>query len=269
MKLAPVFVLLLQPGVVFLCRAAPAELGCACRFDGNDSEDCVVWGTLDRELKSWPLADQDCLDAYDISVNAADPSIVCSSATAFVNALKTLELSPATVKFGLGIPYGGFWEESPSSPDIPLLKDSITIDGITYDCEASESDCYNAMKPYFESDEEGIKEMEDVCEQLVNVQRNARELEQSTLRVRLCQEDRTGQTILSECSTMFDAMEPDLQAFSTMSCGGFGTGVGSQVLSECDGTTLKATSTAQSSVRQQLLALSVVVIAATTSFFHL
>ena len=214
--------------------SSASVVGCPCLFNGDDQEDCVVWGSLDGELHPWSKADQACLDAYEIKIDAEDPSIMCSSTNSFVNGLKNLPSSLSTVKFGLGIPYGGFWEESSTNPDIPVLKATITIDSTTYDCESSESDCYNAMKPYFESDADGMQEMDDVCEQLENEQRNARELEQSTLRVRICQEDREGATIVSECSTMFADMESDLQTFSTMNCGGFGTGIGSQVPPECE-----------------------------------
>lgn len=211
------------------------EAGCPCLFNGEDPDDCVVWGTLDGELKAWSSTDQACLDAYQIKIDAPDPSLLCSSANSFVNGLKNGALSLSTVKFGLGIPYGGFWEESTMNPDIPVLKDSITIDGTTYDCEASESDCYNAMKPYFETDAEGIQEKDDVCQQIQNMLRTARETEQSVLRVRICQEDREGTAIVSECSAMFSEMESELAAFSSMNCGGFGTGIGSQTLPDCDG----------------------------------
>jgi len=175
------------------------------------------------------------LDAYSIKQDAPDPTLVCTSANSFVNALKNGALSSSSVKFGLGVPYGGFWEESPTNPNIPVLKERITTDNIAFvDCEASQSDCYNAMKPYFESNSDGMDEMDDVCSQMANAVRVARELEQSILRTRICQEDRESIAIMSECQDMYDAMKNKLEDHSALNCGGFGTGPGNRAL-PCDG----------------------------------
>jgi hypothetical protein len=58
-----------------------------------------------------------------------------------------------------------------------VLKDQITVNGQSYDCETSESDCYNAMKAYFSSSP-GSDEMMDVCETIVDKVAVDRELEQ-------------------------------------------------------------------------------------------
>jgi len=206
---------------------------CACKFDGNDKDDCVVYGTLDKKLKEWQLVGQSCLDAYNIKITAEDPSLICGSASSFVSALKSGGLSNSQVKLGLGEKYGFFWKES-STSNVPVLKDSITIDGTTYDCKTSASDCYNnAMKPYFGQDTTGKKEMKTVCDQLENKVRNARELEQSTLRVRLCNEHREGTAIETECTSMYNEMKADLETYSSMTCGGFGIGPGTKKLPGC------------------------------------
>lgn len=212
---------------------ANATANCPCSFDGNDDDSCVVYGSLDGKLKAWPKAEQTCLDAYNIKVDAPDPTLTCSSANSFVNALKLGALSSSKAKFGLGISNGRFFEESNMNADIPVLKDTITISGASYDCKSSESACYNAMKPYFESDSDGMKEMRDVCNKLKGDVLVARETEQSTLRVRICAEYREPTTILPACSHMFDAMETDLKRFSDKTCGGFGTGPGSRTLPGC------------------------------------
>eukprot|EP00980_Cylindrotheca_fusiformis_P016955 scaffold5159_cov112-Cylindrotheca_fusiformis.AAC.9 len=211
------------------------ESECPCLFDGDDADDCIVYGALDGELKAWPKADQDCLDAYSIKIDAPDPTLTCSSANSFVNALKNGALSSSSAKFGLGIPFGGFFDESTTNADIPVLKDSITIDGTTYDCSTSESDCYNAMKPYFASDSAGQKEMEDVCDTLEGNVRVAQETAQSVLRTRICQESRdtADGNIPSACSEMHEEMKPELATYSTMNCGGFGAGPGTRELPAC------------------------------------
>lgn len=213
--------------------AASEPMECPCLFDGNDQDNCVVYGELDGMLKGWPKAEQACLDAYQIKRDAPDPSIMCSSANSFVNALKNGPLQNSGVKFGLGVPYGVFWEESPTNADLPVLKDSIEIDGTTYDCTESQSNCYNAMKPYFESDPNGKKEMQDVCDQMENEVRMARELEQSLLRVRICSEHRESAVIVTDCTSMFNEMEADLESYASMNCGGFGTGPGAKDLPGC------------------------------------
>ncbi|CAJ1958894.1 unnamed protein product [Cylindrotheca closterium] len=215
---------------------------CPCRFEGNDDDDCIVYGSLDGDLKAWPKADQACLDAYQIKVDAPDPSSTCLNANSFVLALRLGDLSSSQAKFGLGTPYGGFFEESPMNAMLPVLKESITIAGTTYDCEASSSNCYNAMKPYFESNAMGMQEMEDVCDTLQGTVFVARETEQSVLRTRLCTEYREPATIVSACSDIFDALEPELVKFSTKTCGGFGTGPGSRTLPGCSASTDAATS---------------------------
>lgn len=207
--------------------------GCPCLFNGDDADDCIVYGALDSDLKAWSKVDQDCLDAYSIKIDAPDPSLVCSSANSFVNGLKNGALSSSQAKFGLGVPYGGFFEGSDMNAGLPVLKDSITIDGTTYDCAASESDCYNAMKPYFESDADGMKEMQEVCDTMEGAVRVARELEQSTLRIRICQEERESATILSACSDIYAEMQSDLDDFSNLNCAAFGIGPGNRDLPDC------------------------------------
>jgi len=213
------------------------EEGCACRFDGKDPDDCILWGSLNGDLKAWPYADQTCLDAYDIVVVPPDASVICAFASSFVLGLRDLEsTSYLRIKLALGVIYGGFWEESPTDPDIIVLKDSITIDGTTYDCVTSESDCYNAITHYFESDPNGMQEMETICTQLEKGELLAREFEQATLRVRICNEDREGVDVVPECSKMALKMESDLEALKdTMDCGGFATGIGGRIPPDCQG----------------------------------
>ena len=85
--------------------------------------------------------------------------------------------------------------------------------------------------------------------------------------VRICQEDREGATIVSECSTMFADMESDLQTFSTMNCGGFGTGIGSQVPPECEESISENESSAP--IHNAKLRLSALSAAAFTGVFSL
>ena len=128
---------------------------------------------------------------YNILIASIDPSTVgCSNprnVNSFVNGIK-FETIPNSVRGGLGISEGGFFEQQNG---VFVLKDSITIDGNTIDCQASESDCYNAMKDYF-AVSPGVDEMDQVCETVVNKVTVDRELEQSTVRNRLCTDVKAG-----------------------------------------------------------------------------
>jgi hypothetical protein len=106
---------------------------------------------------------------------------------------------------------GGFWAESGindlprGANNLPVIKDSITINGITTDCtpQSVEVDCYTAMKTYFENDADGQQEMANVCEKLETDARKVLEAEQSTLRYRLCIEDVQGTNIRQECDGLW------------------------------------------------------------------
>ena len=212
-----------------------------CQFDGKDSSDCKDYGMIDKEIVPWPMGSQDCKKNYGIKITSIDPSLTCSSSNSFVNSLKNGDLAQSNAKFGLGVSEGGFFEQDPNTA-LPVLKDSITIGGKSYNCKASQSNCYNAMKPYFANNPNGQKEMKDVCNTLYNKYRNDQQMEQSTLRIRLCNESRKGEVIPSFCNPLWPLVEQKMKDYPKKACPGFGMGVGSTPIPGCPGTTSSITS---------------------------
>lgn len=206
-----------------------------CQFDGNDdASTCYDYGLIDNSvLIAWPLASQDCLDSYDIVISSpsGDPALVCASANSFVNELR-LGSSLAQAKQGLGVDEGGFFNDDATG----TLKDSITINGQTYDCEASSSDCYTAMKDYFGSDAAGQEEMQQVCDQLQNRVSNDKQLEQSTLRNRLCLEtaESGAESIPNVCEPLYSELQTQMAAYPDKNCAGFAFGVQNMVIPGCE-----------------------------------
>ena len=229
----------LLPLLLLLNLAAVAVTGqetCdRCVFDGKDELDaCKDYGLIDNSvLIGWYLGTEECMDVFDIAINSpVDSALICDSANSFVNELK-FGTSLNTAKLGLGVGSsdntgGAFYNDG------PILKDEIIVDGVTYDCTINNgSECYAAMKQYFEFNPNGQAEMNDVCNQLVNKIANDKQLEQSILRNRLCLEYKDGVTIPDVCDplctqlleqiTIYAATDED--ADTEKACQGYSFGV--------------------------------------------
>ena len=205
-------------------------------WDGTDDlTTCKDYGLIDNtDLIGWNAASQECLNSYNIKITSLDPSTSCSSSNSFVNSLRMGDLSTSQSKLGLGMPYdGGFFIQNPNNNNIPMLKDTITIDGATYDCKESESNCYNAMKPYFESNPTGQKEMKDVCDKLQNQVKVDRQLEQSTIRIRLCSEIKENTSIDTSCDKLTEQVQEHIKKHPTKDCSAFGFGTGTTTIPGC------------------------------------
>jgi len=218
------------PGIV-LCQAlllssVRAQECDRCNFDGEDPSDCKDYGLIDNsELVAWHIASEDCLDTFNIKVTSTDPSLICSSANGFVSELQNGS-ALTTARLGLGVSEGGFFDDNG-------LKDQITINGETYNCEESASSCYSAMRTYFQSDPEGQQEMDDVCSTLENKVVLDRQLEQSTARNRLCQEFRSGTTIPDSCNPLWDQLQGKMDEYSDKDCPGFAFGTQNMAIPGC------------------------------------
>uniref|UniRef100_A0A7S2IIF6 Uncharacterized protein n=1 Tax=Helicotheca tamesis TaxID=374047 RepID=A0A7S2IIF6_9STRA len=205
-----------------------------CMYDGTDKDDCRDYGLVNGEFVPWYLGSQECLGHYGIKIAKPNAEIICASSSSFVNDVRFGFLSTKDARLGLGTNEGGFFEQDPNQNNKVVLNDSITISGKTYDCSSSESSCYNAMKPYFESDPDGKKEMEDICDQLYNEVMNSAQLEQSILRNRLCMEFNEGESIPSSCEPLWDQLEEMINANSSGSCQSFSMGIGTKTPPGCD-----------------------------------
>jgi len=196
-----------------------------CYFTDDDPADCSVYGSMDGELVIWSKASEACLDSRDIAVTGVDPATVgCSgggSVNSFVNAIK-FETIPNSVRAGLGVSEGGFFEIGPGST-FHALKESITVNGKSFNCDAPESDCYNAMKDYFASGS-GAKEMQDVCSTFINAVLKDRELQQSTVRINLCNAVRDSSEMVADCKPLVSEVKEKADALTTKACSAFGFG---------------------------------------------
>ena len=217
----------------------PVLIGCIsktaacdqCQFvDSIDASNCKVYGTIDGMLVAWDRANQECLGAYNVKISSLDPlSAGCgevANVNSFVNAIRfgTLENS---VLGGLG---DNFFVQGANG--VYSLNDSIVVSGTTYDCEASASNCYNAMKDYFATTS-GMQEMQDVCETLRAKVFVDKELEQSTLRIRLCEEIQSGVVVNAACTALGDQVDSQMEVYPEKECSGFAFGTGTKAIPGC------------------------------------
>ena len=214
--------------------ARGADAACACLFDGNDADDCVVYGQLgDRVLIPWNKASQECLDVYKIKVESISSTLLRSmfpnadgtngNVNSFVNWLKNDSGSQSnSIKIG----YDQFWNDQNGVAD---LKDSISVDGPPIPCKPTTFDCYDAIKSYF-STEPGASEMEQIGQQLHSLQAVDKEKEQSVIRTRLCQEDAT-----PECGALDDQVKMKMAEQPNKACSAFGLGPAEVPIPDCDG----------------------------------
>lgn len=168
------------------------------------------------------------MDQYDLVKASADPTTTCASGNSFVNAVRFNTL-PQSIKFGLG----DFFRDDGNGN--PVLKDEIAVFGETFDCTASESTCYNAMKPYFDV-EPGLSEKTQVCDTLFAQVANDREIEQTLVRNRVCQSLRLGEDV-TECqalATQIAAKEVEYDV-ADRDCVFFSFGPGTSRTPECEG----------------------------------
>lgn len=227
-------VLLLLSSNINNCGGVNAQECDQCLFTSEDAADCKVYGKIDGELIPWLKASQDCIDVYGNNVASIDPfSVGCDpvSVNTFVNSGISGGNIPNSILGGLGVAEGGFFVQQTQGGTY-VLKDSITVTGTTYDCEASATSCYNAMKDYFQTTS-GANEMNDVCSQILNRVLNDREREQTSLRNRLCREAKDGNTLDSSCANLAAQVEERLAAKPDEGCANYAFGTQNTVIPGC------------------------------------
>lgn len=207
-----------------------------CFFTDEDAADCKVYGQLgDRVLIAWNRASQACLDEFQIKDQAIDPATLegvfpnsdgsGANVNTFVNYLK---FNSGSVVNGLKLSFSDFFDENDTSSGV-VFKDSIVVDGTTYDCEASETACYNALKIYF-AKEPGASEMQDIGVDLYNQAAVSLEKEQSLVRIRLCAE-----TSSSACEPLATQVNEQKTANPDKFCSAFGLGPAGTTVPGCEG----------------------------------
>lgn len=193
----------------------------ACLFDGQDPASCVIYGKVDDEVVEWSTSSRECRAFFDIAITSLDPNTSCQSVNAFVNSLKFGDLQSSTSKLGLGVSSdgGAFFTQDDSNRIV--LQPSITINGETTNCETSESGCFSKMNAYF-SEGDGAQEMADVCQTLFNQVRVDRNLEESTLRNRICFELAEGGVVPLDCNPLAVQVGDIRASNPTQDCSGYG-----------------------------------------------
>ena len=215
------FILLSMAWLPFSTNAQDCK---ACLFDGNDPADCIVYGKVGDEIVEWNTGDGECKGYYQIAITGINPTTSCRSINDFVNSLRFGDLQYSDSKLGLGAASEGgafFYQNTDANNRIDMV-DSITINGETTNCAASANNCWTVMKAYFGDNGEGAKEMAQVCETLFNKVRVDRNLEESTLRIRLCMEEKEGNVIISECYPVAQQVKDLMKTNPDLDCSGFG-----------------------------------------------
>jgi len=204
---------------------ASAQDLCPCNFDTTDAADCRVYGQLgDDVLIPWYRASQDCLDAFNIKISAVQTSMLdgmCNppNSNAFTNYLKFESTEAST---SIKQSYGDFWDGD--SMPVQLMP---TINGV--DCAANANGCWTEIKNYFETNP---AEIEDNCQTFYNAAKKDLELEQSTVRIAVCNAE-----ITADCGDLTAQVEEIKAAQPDKACSAFGLGPvtgGADPLPVCD-----------------------------------
>lgn len=197
-----------------LLLPAAAENLCPCKFDNDDPPDCRVYGQLgDGKLIPWHRASQQCLDAHSIRISAVPPSTLdgmCDppNANAFVNYLKFESTSAAN---SIKQSYPQFWDGD-ANP-ITLVPN---INGV--DCKKDASGCWNQIKSYFKSNP---SEIEKNCQTFYNSAKKDKELEQSTVRIAICNDE---VATADACGDLQSQVEQTKGENPNKACSAFGLG---------------------------------------------
>jgi hypothetical protein len=268
-------------------QASAAEQGCdSCRYDGSDADtDCKVYGQLgDDVLIPYHRASQDCLDAHNIKVEAVDATMLTTmfpnadGSDANVNAfISWLKNDSGVAVNAILSSLDFFFVESSTNGQKPVFQDEIVVEGVTYDCSASESDCWNALKSYFESSDEGQEILVSVGEDLYSKAAVGRELEQSTVRIAICNNGALASD--GSCDVLAAQIDELKMAHADKSCSAFGLGPAENAIAGCenaDGTggdanggnsTARETTSNASTTTGSFFIISSVVIAKCTMLF--
>jgi hypothetical protein len=189
---------------------------------------CRVYGQLgDAQLIPWYRANQSCLDEWDIKVSSLDSdalwkmcpyaNVTNSSIQLLVNELK-FNPSPATK--AIQAYYDQFWVESTTVPGSYVFLDTISDSrNNVIDCTLSESSCWNTIKEYFTNNPSAVGQ---ACQEFHARQRFNLELEQSTVRIRLCNEK--GSSTSGLCEPLQAQVAQYQSANPTKQCSAFGLG---------------------------------------------
>ncbi|GKY95485.1 hypothetical protein MPSEU_000510100 [Mayamaea pseudoterrestris] len=219
-----------------LTNLSVAQENCSCSFtvSADDEDGCKVYGQLGNDvLIPYNRASQDCLDKFNIRIRALDTDQVESlcgppvSVTGLVNFIKFDSSSAANA---LKSQLSPMFFDSNEDGSVYTLRSNITSssDGSNslIDCTASSSDCWSEISNYLTNDDKGAALLETMCDELYARLNNGYELEQSTVRIAICNAIADTQTTGSDsCTDLYDQIS-DIQASDAApnDCSAFGLG---------------------------------------------
>ncbi len=234
---------------------------CSCQYNVpyEAEADCRSYGQIgDDVLIPWCRANQTCLDEYQIRVAAIDRDVLLAICP-YDNAtdvdiqflLNEIRYNPSPATRAIQASYPLFWIESNDTTSVGSyeLVDVIYDGRNNPNCVTSETLCYNTIREYFTIHP---NDLGTACQEFHARQRFDLDLEQSTLRIRLCQEV----AVPSVCEPLVSQIREIQNQNPSKACSAFGLGPGTQVViptrrnSDCVGSnTLDVTSSMTSGTR--------------------
>ena len=229
---------------------------CNCQYNVpvEAEADCRSYGQLgDGVLIPWYRANQTCLDVYQIKIAAIDRDILLEICP-YENAtdvdvqllLNEIRDNPSPATRAIQASHPAFWIESNTTIGTYDLVEVINDGRNNPNCTQSVTLCYSTIREYFTL---YPSELGTACLELHARNRLDMDLEQSTVRIRLCQEvDGSSDNILAFCEPLVTQIIEMMSANPSKVCSAFGLGPGTQAVptgSNC-GFTTKDTSTTSS-----------------------
>jgi hypothetical protein len=253
----------------------PSTMYCSCQYNVpfEDEADCRSYGQLgDDVLIPWYRANQTCLDEYQIKSVAIDRDVLLEICP-YENAtdadvqliLNEIRFNPSPATRAIQASYPLFWIESNTTIGSYELVSVINDGRNNPNCELSETLCYNTIREYFTL---FPNELGTACQEFHARNRYDTDLEQSTIRIRLCQEVGAASTTSSNTDgSVVNVVAPSCEPLITQiietksqnpskACSAFGLGPGTKELptksnSNCsDSATNTNTNTPSGSCRQ-------------------
>lgn len=241
-------------GVIVQAELLSSE-PCQCTFTSVDPLECAVYGSFTNgTLVSWPAASRQCLDAFQINEIASDvsndviidPDVLSlifpnpngedGDASALVDYLRSNDgLVASRIKAKIDEKTGrDFFVESTVFPEKMELREEILVSvglvvsqGMVINkyeeivCSAdkggSESACWDAIGKSLEENYPGY--FRDIGKELHREIAFRHELEQSFVRIRICQEGAS-----TECAELSDRVESVKAGSPDLPCSSFGRG---------------------------------------------
>ena len=205
---------------LFSLAAPHGENFCPCEFISPEDPDCRVYGQLgDGHLIAWYKADQACLDEFQIKDRAVDLDVLERMCPNLNGTDGNVDAYVNYIRFTEGVVGDAMRAYLPQffDPEDGLVSNYTTDAGVFLDCEANPSFCWNEIK-FIVSTQPQI--LTEACSDLWVRQINSLNLEQSVLRVRLCQEDNATEA----CEPLFSQVKAGQAANPDSFCSAFGLG---------------------------------------------